>query len=36
MTWKIFFHVYMDESFKMDEDGTSMRFLDDNYTEMNC
>jgi len=33
--WKIFFHMYMDESHKMDEsldeNWTSMNFLDDNY-----
>jgi hypothetical protein len=31
MTLKIFFHMYMDESHKMDENWTSMKFLDDNY-----
>jgi hypothetical protein len=31
MTLKIFFHMYMDESHKMDENLTSMKFLDDNY-----
>jgi len=33
MMWKIIFHMYMDESKKMDEifGWTSMNFLDDNY-----
>jgi hypothetical protein len=35
MTWNYFFHMYMDESPKwmkcLDENGTSMNFLDDNY-----
>ncbi len=40
MTWKIFFHMYMDESHKMDgkldESWTLMTFLDDHYKKTNC